>query len=121
MKPLITIIIPSYKRCKKIKKALYSVKSQTFENWEAIVIDNSSKDGTKELINSFNDKRIKFYEIKNEGFISKSRNFGIEKSNGQYLAFLDSDDWWTPNKLEITEKYINKGNKERREKEIETS
>ncbi len=111
MKPLITIIIPSYKRCKKIKKALYSVKSQTFENWEAIVIDNSSKDGTKELINSFNDKRIKFYEIKNEGFISKSRNFGIEKSNGQYLAFLDSDDWWTPNKLEITEKYINKGYK----------
>ena len=111
MKPLITIIIPSYKRCKKIKKALLSVKSQTFQNWEAIVIDNSSKDGTKELINSFEDERIKFYEINNEGIISKSRNFGIEKSDGQYLAFLDSDDWWTPNKLEITEQYINKGYK----------
>ncbi len=111
MKPLVTIIIPSYKRYKKIKKALSSVKSQSFQDWELIVVDNNSKDGTKELINSFNDERIKFYEINNKGFISKSRNFGIEKSNGKYLAFLDSDDWWTPNKLKITEQYINKGYK----------
>lgn len=111
MNPLITIIIPSYKRCEKLKKALSSVKSQTFQNWELIVVDNSSKDGTKELINNLNDKRIKFYEINNEGVISKSRNLGIEKSNGEYLSFLDSDDWWTPNKLEITNQYINKGYK----------
>jgi len=111
MKPLITVIIPSYKRCKKIKKALSSVKSQTFQNWEAIVVDNSSKDGTKELTNSFNDERIKFYEINNKGIISKSRNLGIEKSNGEYLAFLDSDDWWTSNKLEIATQYIKKGYK----------
>ena len=111
MKPLVTIIIPSYKRYKKIKTAISSVKSQSFQDWELIVVDNNSKDGTKELINSFNDERIKFYEIKNKGFISKSRNLGIEKSNGKYLAFLDSDDWWTPNKLKITEQYINKGYK----------
>ena len=111
MKPLVTIIIPSYKRYKKIKKAISSVKSQSFQDWELIVVDNNSKDGTKELIDSLNDERIKFYEIKNKGFISKSRNFGIEKSSGKYLAFLDSDDWWTPNKLEIAEKYINKGYK----------
>ena len=111
MKPLVTIIIPSYKRYKKIKKALSSVKSQSFQDWELIVVDNNSKDGTKELVNSFNDERIKFYEINNKGFISKSRNFGIEKSNGKYLAFLDSDDWWTLNKLKITEQYINKGYK----------
>ena len=111
MKPLITIVIPTYNRCEKIKKALSSVKAQTFQNWEAIVVDNNSKDGTKELVNNFNDRRIKFYEIINEGLISKSRNFGITKSEGQYLAFLDSDDWWTPNKLEITEQHINKGYK----------
>ena len=89
MKPLITIVIPTYNRCEKIKKALSSVKAQTFQNWEAIVVDNNSKDGTKELVNNFNDRRIKFYEIINEGLISKSRNFGIAKSEGQYLAFLD--------------------------------
>jgi len=111
VKPLITIVIPTYNRCEKIKKALSSVKAQTFQNWEAIVVDNNSKDGTKEQVNNFNDRRIKFYEIINEGLISKSRNFGITKSEGQYLAFLDSDDWWTPNKLEIAEQHINKGYK----------
>ena len=108
MKPLITVVIPTYNRCEKIKKALSSVKAQTFQNWEAIVVDNNSKDGTKELINNFNDRRIKFYEIINEGLISKSRNFAIEKSDGQYLAFLDSDDWWSPNKLSYISELIDK-------------
>ena len=111
MRPLITIIIPSYKRFHKIKKALSSIQTQSFQDWELIVVDNNSKDGTKELVSSLNDDRIKFFEINNNGFISKSRNLGIEKSNGKYLAFLDSDDWWTSNKLQIVEKYINKGYK----------
>ena len=111
MRPLITIIIPSYKRFHKIKKALSSIQTQSFQDWELIVVDNNSKDGTKELVSSLNDDRIKFFEINNNGFISKSRNLGIEKSNGKYLAFLDSDDWWTTNKLQIVEKYINKGYK----------
>jgi len=111
VRPLITIIIPSYKRFHKIKKALSSIQTQSFQDWELIVVDNNSKDGTKELVSSLNDDRIKFFEINNNGFISKSRNLGIEKSNGKYLAFLDSDDWWTTNKLQIVEKYINKGYK----------
>ena len=111
MRPLITIIIPSYKRFHKIKKALSSIQTQSFQDWELIVVDNNSKDGNIELVSSLNDDRIKFFEINNNGFISKSINLGIEKSNGKYLAFLDSDDWWTSNKLQIVEKYINKGYK----------
>lgn len=111
MSPLITVIIPTYKRRQKVNRALTSIKLQTYKNWEVIVIDNNSKDGTKELIYDLKEKNIKFYEINNKGNISRSRNLGIEKSNGQYIAFLDSDDWWAPNKLEVASKYLNKGYK----------
>ena len=106
MKPLITIVIPTYNRCEKIKKALSSVKAQTFQNWEAIIVDNNSNDGTKEFILNLNDKRFKFYEINNNGIISKSRNYAIKLSNAEYIAFLDSDDWWSVNKLSLIKDYI---------------
>jgi len=105
---LISIIIPTYKRVIKLKKALNSILKQKYDNWEAIVIDNKSNDGTKELVKEYNDK-IFFYEIENNGIIAKSRNFGISKAKGNYLAFLDSDDWWERDKLEKTNYYINKG------------
>ena len=111
MKPLISIIVPTYKRCHKISKAINSLIGQTFENWEAIVVDNFSNDGTKELLKNYKDKRIKFFQIKNKGVISKSRNYGINKSVGKYIAFLDSDDWWSQNKLQNVNKAILKGHK----------
>jgi len=97
----VSVIIPTYKRVEKLKRAIDSVLNQTFTNWEIIVIDNHSSDGTKELIDNYNNPKIKILFIKNNGNIAKSRNYGIKKSKGKYLALLDSDDLWTPNKLQI--------------------
>ena len=104
-----SIIIPTFKRVKKISKAIDSILAQTYKNWELVIVDNYSNDGTTELVQSYNSKKIFFYTIKNKGLISKSRNYGIERSNGEYLAFLDSDDWWSNNKLELASNYANKG------------
>ncbi len=106
-----SIILPTFNREKKILNAINSVIEQTYNNWELIIIDNKSNDNTRNLVKGLSNDKIFFYEIENKGIIAKSRNFGIQKSNGNYLCFLDSDDWWTPNKLEITKQYINKGYK----------
>ena len=98
--PLISIIIPTYNRAKLLRKAIQSVLDQTYQNWELIIIDNYSDDGTKELIESYQDHRIKMHVIPRTGSVAASRNFGVHKSLGQWVAFLDSDDWWYPNKLE---------------------
>ncbi len=103
-----SIILPTYNREKEILKAIDSVVAQTFKNWELIVIDNTSNDTTEKVVKSFKNKKIFFYQIKNKGVIAKSRNYGISKSSGNYLCFLDSDDWWDKDKL----KYANLAAKE---------
>ena len=99
--PLISIVIPSYNHDKFIKKALDSVIDQTFQNWEAIVIDNHSTDETDRILDNYDDLRIIKLKINNNGIIAKSRNLGIEVARGEWIAFLDSDDWWRKDKLEI--------------------
>jgi glycosyltransferase involved in cell wall biosynthesis len=99
--PLVSIVIPTYNHAKFISKALKSVIDQTYKNWEAIIIDNESVDETYKLINNFNDSRIKYFKISNDGVIAKSRNLGIKEAKGEWIAFLDSDDWWTKDKLEV--------------------
>ena len=111
MEPLISIIIPTYQREKKLKFALDSVFSQTYKNWEIIVIDNNSNDGSEEMIKSYKSDKILFKTISNNGNIAKSRNLGIELSKGDHLAFLDSDDFWKKNKLEEAIKFLNQGYK----------
>jgi len=105
--PLVSIIIPTYNHAKFIGKALNSVKNQTYKNWEAIVIDNNSTDETNKILNNITDTRIKHIKIDNKGVIAKSRNIGINEANGEWIAFLDSDDFWTKDKLEICIKNIN--------------
>ncbi len=100
-RPLITIIIPTYNHSNYLGKALRSVINQTYENWEIIVVDNYSTDNTETVVINQNDKRIKYFKILNNGIIAKSRNAGIVASKGEWIAFLDSDDWWLPNKLEV--------------------
>jgi len=95
-----SIIIPTYKRVNKISLAINSVINQTFKNWELIIVDNNSNDGTRELVKKYNNEKIFLYQIDNQGIIAKSRNLGIQKSKGKYLCFLDSDDWWHFKKLE---------------------
>lgn len=99
--PLVSIVIPTYNHAKFISKALKSVIDQTYKNWEAIIIDNESVDETYKLVNGFNDPRIKYFKISNDGVIAKSRNLGIKEAKGDWIAFLDSDDWWTKDKLEV--------------------
>jgi glycosyltransferase involved in cell wall biosynthesis len=107
--PLISIIIPTYNRAEDLKRALSSIILQTEKNWEAVIIDNNSIDATDEVIYNFNEPRFKLYKISNNGLISVSRNFGLSVAKGKYIAFLDSDDWWLPNKLELSLFHLNKG------------
>jgi glycosyltransferase involved in cell wall biosynthesis len=109
MNPLVSIIIPTYNRAKDLKRALQSVFGQTFTNWEIVVVDNHSVDNTDSLIKSFNNQNIKLFKIHNEGIISASRNLGLKHALGEYIAFLDSDDWWLPKKLEESIKYMIQG------------
>jgi|APSaa5957512535_1039671.scaffolds.fasta_scaffold00811_15 glycosyltransferase involved in cell wall biosynthesis len=109
MNPLVSIIIPTYNRADDLEYALESVIAQTYSNWEVWVIDNHSEDNTDDVVKGFNDSRIKLIKIHNEGLIAASRNLGIEHSTGTYIAFLDSDDWWMPEKLEESVKYLEQG------------
>ena len=99
--PFVSIVIPTYNHANFLDNALQSVLDQTFSNWEAIVIDNHSTDQTDEILAKYTDPRIKYFKIKNNGIIAKSRNHGIKASKGKWIAFLDSDDWWTKDKLKI--------------------
>ena len=106
MQPAVSVIIPTYNRASYLKKSIQSVLDQTFSDFEIIVINNYSTDDTLEVIKAFNDPRIKTINFKNEGIIAKSRNQGIIQSAGKYIAFLDDDDLWFPNKLEIQINYM---------------
>ncbi len=90
---LFSIIIPTYNRSGMIGKAIESVLAQTYSHWELIIIDDGSTDNTREIAKRYNDKRIKYYYQKNKGK-SAARNKGIEMSKGDYLAFLDDDDYY---------------------------
>lgn len=100
MKPLVSIIMPAYNAEKYIAESIRSVIKQTYQNWELIVADDCSTDDTSEIVNSFSDVRIHYYKcVKNSG-VAQTRNFGISKADGEWIAFLDSDDLWNQTKLE---------------------
>ena len=105
---MFSVILPTFNRAKFIEKAVNSVVNQNYLNWELIIVDNFSDDNTQQIIKKFKDKRIKYVKFKNNGIIAKSRNYGIKLSNGNYLAFLDSDDWWYENKLSNISNLIKK-------------
>ncbi len=98
---LVSIIIPTYNRANLIKETIDSVLRQTYQNFEIIVIDDGSNDHTSDVVKSIRDSRISYFWQKNSGLPAISRNVGISKAKGDYIAFLDSDDLWLPQKLEI--------------------
>ena len=98
---LVSIVIPTYNHGLYLKRALESIVDQTYVNWEVIVVDNHSTDHTDEVVANFKNKRIKYLKVNNNGVIAISRNAGIKVAKGEWIAFLDSDDWWTRDKLEI--------------------
>jgi len=107
MPPFFSVIIPTYNRREFLKKAVDSVLSQTFKNFELIIVDDGSTDDTQSLLDWYQESRIKYIYQKNHG-VAHARNRGLEKTRGEWVAFLDSDDWWLPRKLERADEYINR-------------
>lgn len=91
--PLVSVIIATYNRKDLIGKAIKSVLEQTYNNYEVIIIDDGSTDGTKEEVQKFLSDKIKYFYQKNAG-PDVSRDFSIKNSRGEYIAILDSDDYW---------------------------
>jgi len=98
--PLVSIVVPHYNHGKYIKNMINSVIDQTYTNWEMIIVDNNSTDNSSLVIDGFKDQRIRTVKINNNGIVAKSRNMGIKVAKGEWIAFLDSDDFWFSKKLE---------------------
>lgn len=97
---LVSIITPTHNCSQYIRQTIDSVLSQTYHNFELIIIDDNSDDDTVEIVKTYNDSRIILLcNVSNKG-AAYSRNIGLKKANGDYIAFLDGDDTWNNNKLE---------------------
>jgi glycosyltransferase involved in cell wall biosynthesis len=97
---MISVIISTYQRPDRLKKAIQSVLNQTYPNWELVVVDDNSKDDTQAVVKSFKDKRISYIKLtKNSGTDAKPKNQGIMASKGEYIAFLDDDNEYRPDHL----------------------
>jgi glycosyltransferase involved in cell wall biosynthesis len=108
--PLVSIIIPAYNAEKYIKGAIESALAQTYKNIEIVVVDDGSTDKTKDIVKEFADKRIKYIYQKNSG-VAITRNTGIKNSTGEYIAFLDADDYYFPKKIEEEIKFLEQNKK----------
>lgn len=92
---LVSVIMPAYNVEKYLAESIESVRKQTYEHWELIIVDDASEDGTYALAEKYSrlDKRIRCFTKNNNG-VSVARNFGIEQAKGEYISFLDADDLW---------------------------
>ncbi len=100
-KPLISIVMNCFNGEKYLSDSLESIQKQTYKNWELIFWDNLSTDKSKEVFESFEDKRFKYYSAIEHTTLTKARNYALSKCKGEFIAFLDVDDWWSLNKLEL--------------------
>lgn len=107
---MISIIIPYFKTEKFIEKAIKSVLSQSYKNWELIIIDDENSIKSKKTLSKFKRQNIKILTNKKNIGVASSRNKGIKIAKGQYIAFLDSDDWWSSNKLRFQIKLLKQKN-----------
>jgi len=102
--PKVSVIIPTYNRSQFVCETVESVLSQTYKDFEIIVIDDGSTDGTKDVLAHYSDQ-IKYIYQQNQG-VGAARNKGITEARGEYLAFIDDDDLWLPEKLEKQVEYM---------------
>ena len=108
--PFFSIVLPTYNRASFLQRSISSVLNQTFTDFELIIIDDASTDNTKDVIETFNDERIRYFKNGKNRERSVSRNKGIELSRGKYICFLDSDDIYRPEHLSGFSDFIIKEN-----------
>ena len=109
-KGLVSIITPTYNCGNYIADTIKSVLAQSYDNWEMVIVDDCSTDNTQEVVASFPDKRIKYHRLKKNSGAAVARTEAMRLADGEYMAFLDSDDLWTPNKLERQIEFMNNNN-----------
>lgn len=97
----VSIIMNCLNGEKFLNESINSLLSQTYENWELIFFDNNSTDNSAKIVREFNDKRIKYYKSRKKIKLGLARKKAIDKANGEYIAFLDTDDIWKKNKLKL--------------------
>lgn len=108
MEALVSIITPTYNSEKFIAETIRSVQSQSYPHWEIIIVDDCSTDKTESIVLDFinDDSRISFYQLQKNSGAGVARNQAISLAKGRYIAFLDSDDLWRPEKLEKQVQYL---------------
>lgn len=106
MNDLVSIIMPSYNTENFIVDTINSVLKQTYKNWELIIVDDCSTDNTMDILKQFNDDRIKICKNEKNSGAAISRNKALREAKGKWVAFLDSDDLWYPDKLEKQIKFM---------------
>ena len=109
---LVSIITPVYNCEKLISSTIKSVQNQTYKNWEMLLIDDCSTDNSAKIIKEYSkkDSRIKYLKLKENSGAALARNKALEISNGRFIAYLDSDDLWRPEKLEKQVAFMLKNN-----------
>ena len=100
MDELVSVIMPSFNTGEYIAASVESVLAQTYPNWELLIVDDCSTDNTTEVIGRYQDPRIILLKNKTNSGAALSRNYALREAKGRWIAFLDSDDTWEPNKLE---------------------
>ncbi|HYF49666.1 MAG TPA: glycosyltransferase family 2 protein [Planctomycetota bacterium] len=100
MLTLVSIMIPSFNSAKTLPLALASLRAQTHEDWEAVIVDDGSTDNTEEVVRLFSDGRIRYFKFEKNLGRGPARKFAMEKVRGDFLCMLDADDWFFPSKLQ---------------------
>lgn len=101
MRPMFSVVIPTYNRAEKLERTITSILSQTYADLEILVMDDGSTDNTAEVVASLADPRIIYEWDSNFGGAARPRNRGIALAKGEWICFLDADDWWTSDKLQV--------------------
>lgn len=108
MNDLVSIVMPSYNTAPYIKDSINSVLQQSYTNWELLIVDDCSTDNTVDIIKDFHDARISLFQNEKNSGAAISRNYALRKAKGKWIAFLDSDDMWKPEKLEKQLEFMEK-------------
>ncbi|HSY94564.1 MAG TPA: glycosyltransferase family 2 protein, partial [Steroidobacteraceae bacterium] len=101
MPPAVSIIVPTFNRLRLLRRSLASVFEQTFEDWELLIADDGSGPDARAYLEALDDPRVKVLWLSHSGKPAVARNAALRAAQGEYVAFLDSDDLWVPAKLQI--------------------